>query len=185
MYQAPYHAPVPLAFSCMVSSSSSPIAFICLLRNRLFWKVHLNLLSDIDELNQCKSTMRLLRPGESFQSSFREGNVVSANEIQGLILDHEVKQAMALSQLKRDKNTLRYLRNQTLEGTDNSNKNCTDDDAPTCVVCLCAFGDERAVLSCGHCFHYSPCLEQLVARSGGGSTISCPMRCNARTNKVR
>ena len=44
----------------------------------------------IDELNQCKSTMRLLRPGESFQSSIREGNVVSANEIQGLILDHEV-----------------------------------------------------------------------------------------------
>ncbi len=151
---------------------------------KLYWKVHFNLLSAIDELNQCKRTMRLLHPGETFRIGHNEASdVVPPNEIQALIWDHQVKQAMALSQLRRDKNTLRYLRNQTKESA--CTRNSDNDDAPTCVVCLCTFGEERAVLSCGHCFHYSPCLEQLIARSGGGSTISCPMRCNTRTSKVR
>ena len=62
------------------------------------------------------------------------------------------------------------VRNQTSETTDhtNFNKNSTDDDAPFCLVCWCAFGDEQAVVSCCHCFHYSACLKQLAAWSGGG-----------------
>jgi hypothetical protein len=151
---------------------------------KLYWRVHFNLLSAIDELNQCKRTMRLLHPGEASRIGNSEANgVVPPNEIQALLWDHQVKQAMAMAQLKRDKSTLRYLRNQTVGGAGTSNAD--KDDAPTCVVCLCTFGEERAVLSCGHCFHYSPCIEQLIARSGGGSTISCPMRCNTRTSKVR
>lgn len=151
---------------------------------KLYWKVHFNLLSAIDELNQCKRTISLLCPVEAHSiGSIAANDAIPPNEIQVLLWDHQVKQAMALAQLKRDKSTLRYLRNQTAERV--STRNVDEDNAPTCVVCLCTFGEERAVLSCGHCFHYSPCIEQLLARSGGGTTISCPMRCNTRTNKVR
>jgi E3 ubiquitin-protein ligase SHPRH len=47
-------------------------------------------------------------------------------------------------------------------------------------VCLSGFDGDRAVLRCGHSFHYSPCLEQLQSRSGS-SVITCPLRCKLRT----
>jgi uncharacterized protein YukE len=169
------------------------------------WRTHFDVFSDIDELNQCKDTIRLLRPREDVGSlSHHELNsVVAPAEIMATRMDHETKQAMAVGQLRRDKDTLRYLRNQSMErkkemeaaekktsekaakgqvGVDESGTTQTE-ERPTCAVCLSTFTSERAVLNCGHCFHYSPCLERLMARNGGASTISCPMRCTVRTDK--
>jgi len=69
-------------------------------------------------------------------------------------------------------------------GSDDCNNN--NNSNPTCAVCLGEFGvSDRAVLACGHSFHYSPCLEKLIRRSSGGNkqnAIKCPMRCTVRTN---
>jgi SNF2 family DNA or RNA helicase len=97
-------------------------------------------------------------------------------------MDHTAKQAMAEGNLRRTKDLLRFLKNQNLErmqpvqGDD-------DDGNNTCCICLCAFETDRAVLRCGHFYHYSPCLERLLARGGGSHTITCPMRCAIRTKR--
>jgi len=119
-------------------------------------------------------------------------------------MDNENKQCAAIGQLRRGKETLRFLRNQGKErklelqkknnineddasSTTTSTNTAAYEEAPTCVICQSTFEGERAVLACGHYFHYSPCLEALMSRAGGGSnkniSISCPMRCSVRTYK--
>lgn len=148
------------------------------------WRTHLDLLSDIDELNQCKRTMRLCFEGEDLfgLTAHEQAFIVQPRDIPALIMDHTAKQAMAEGHLRRTKELLRFLKNQNLERKQ-SVQGDNEDHNNTCCICLCAFGEnDRAVLRCGHTYHYSPCLEQLFTRSGN-QTISCPMRCAIRTKK--
>ena len=149
------------------------------------WRTHLDLLSDIDELNQCKQTMRLSYEGENLfgLTAHQQAFIVQPRDINGLLMDHTAKQAMAEGNLRRTKELLRFLKNQNLERKQ-SLLSQTDDDKNTCCICLCPFGEnDRAVLRCGHTYHFH-CLEQIFARSGGGNhAITCPMRCAIRTKK--
>ena len=143
-----------------------------------FWRTHLDLLNDLDELGQCKESMRLSFEGEDLTSLTRDqlNAVVMPCDVVTQYHDHAAKQAMSLGDLRRSKETLRYLRNQSVEVQQRSEK---DEDAEQCAVCLCSFESDRAVLRCGHSFHMSPCLEKL--KRGNGS-ICCPMRCRVQTN---
>jgi SNF2 family DNA or RNA helicase len=146
-----------------------------------FWRVHLDLLNDLDELNQCKSAMRLTLEGENLSEITEEqlNAVVQPIDVASRYMEHESKQAMALSNLRRNEDTLRYLKNQSVERSD---ENLNEKDQ-TCIVCLSGFDGDRAVLQCGHSFH-STCLEKLCARSGGSRhMISCPLRCTTKTKR--
>ena len=142
-----------------------------------FWRTHLDLLNDLDELGQCKEAMRLSYEGEDLTSLTREqlNAVVMPCDVVTQYHDHAAKQAMALGDLRRSKETLRYLRNQSDE---NQRRSENADELEQCAVCLCPFESDRAVLRCGHSFHLSPCLERL---KGGHGSISCPMRCRVQT----
>lgn len=142
---------------------------------RVKWRTHFNLLSDIDELNQCKRAMRLAYENENLfgLTEHELAFIVQPCDIPSLILDHATKQAMSEAELRRSKQKLRFLKNQNL-----SQKQGASDE--TCTICLNRFGDDRAVLRCGHVFHYSPCIERLLKR---GNVISCPMRCAIQTAK--
>jgi len=140
------------------------------------WRTHLDLLNDMDELNQCKESMRLSYTDEDLTALTKDqlNAVVMPCDISARYYDHAAKQAMALGDLRRSKETLRYLRNQSLENQQQSGRG----EEENCVVCLCPFESERAVLRCGHSFHLKPCLEGLKT---GHRSISCPMRCRLRT----
>lgn len=152
----------------------------------LSWKTHFDLLSDIDELNQCKRAMRLRRDDEDI-SELTENElafIISHNEIAAESAEHEAKQAMALGDLRRSKDTLRYLKNQRTERKAMARRvegEAGSSTGENCTVCLSPFTGDRAVLSCGHSYHQQ-CLERLMARSGG-DTIRCPMRCPITTRK--
>lgn len=168
---------------------------------KLAWRTHFDLLSDYDELNQCKRSMRLPYKNEDLTklSEHELVSIIQPSDMTLLNMEHSAKQAMAFGELKRNKQTLRFLRNQNLqreeerikkkfckkEGSEHSTGNDSIEiDKATCVVCLSPFGTEnRAVLACGHIFHYSPCLESLMSRSGNKNSISCPMRCSIRTKR--
>uniref|UniRef100_A0A7S4JPA2 Helicase C-terminal domain-containing protein n=1 Tax=Odontella aurita TaxID=265563 RepID=A0A7S4JPA2_9STRA len=154
---------------------------------KLAWRTHFDLLSDLDELKQTKSSSRLPREGEDLSdlSIHEAGFVVQPCDISAQFMDNEARQAMAMADLRRNMSTLRYLKNQKLARKERASAEVQsrsgggqngEERGATCVVCLSPFDGDRAVLSCGHYFHESPCLERLIARSGGNS-ISCPMRC--------
>ncbi len=155
---------------------------------RTKWRTHLDLLSDIDELNQCKQTMRLAYKDENLigLTAHERAFIVHASDIPALIMDHTAKQAMAEGSLRKSKELLRFLKNQNLERKQEASVNDNEDgntEAAVCSICLSPFENDRAVLRCGHVFHYSPCLERLLARSGGSHTITCPFRCPIRTRR--
>jgi SNF2 family DNA or RNA helicase len=148
------------------------------------WRSHLSLLNDMDELNQCKSTMRLTIEGEDVTALSKEQQnaVISPIDINACFHDHAAKQAMALGALSRAKGTLQYLKNLSVaERQREGDADVSNVESQTCVVCLSTFDTDRAVLRCGHSFHLSPCLEKLRARSGG-TNISCPLRCRLQTS---
>lgn len=142
------------------------------------WRTHLDLLNDLDELGQCKSSMRLSYEGEDL-TTLRDDQlnaIVIPVDVHARYYDHAAKAAMFMGDLRRAKDTLRFLKNQSMEeGQQGNNENEED----RCVLCLSGFGSERAVLRCGHSYHLSPCLEDLKARS---RLIVCPMRCRIRTD---
>jgi E3 ubiquitin-protein ligase SHPRH len=142
---------------------------------RVAWRTHFDLLSDIDEMNQCKRSMRLAAKDEDFSKLTPEeqGSVVLAVDVAARYMEHGAKQAMTLGELRRNKDTLRYLRNQSRERHQENQ----------CTVCLSPLDGECAVLACGHRFHYSPCFEKLLARNGSQSMIRCPFRCDTRTKR--
>jgi len=150
------------------------------------WRVHLDLLNDFDELNMCKRAMRLTVEGEDL-SDLAEAElnaIVHPIDVNSAFMDHESKQAMALANLRRHKSTLRYLKNQSQErSVSQEGGEENDKESETCTVCLSTLKSGRAVLACGHSFHYSPCLEKLMARSGNHQYISCPLRCAVRTKR--
>lgn len=152
---------------------------------KLVWKAHFDLLSDIDELNQCKRAMRLQQEGEdvSVLTENEAAFVIDPSNIAIASMEQEVKQATELAALRRSKESLRYLKNKRLErkGTVEVTKEAIDKKSTpkstpeTCSVCLATFDSERSVLPCGHFFHPA-CVDCLFKRSGG-ATIRCPMRC--------
>ena len=164
------------------------------------WKAHFDLLSDIDELNQCKRAMRLRRDGEvvSALTKNEAAFIVDPHNVPIEIMEHEVKQAAALGTLRRKKSTLRYLKNQRTIVADEiddgieTNRPSTATTATAtattaetcciCCICLSIFGDERSVLPCGHSFH-SACLDRLFNRFGKAS-IRCPMRCEMMVSRA-
>ena len=141
------------------------------------WRVHLDLLNDLDELNQCKSSMRLTFEEEDVTKLTGDqlNAVVQPVDLQTRYHDHAGKQAMTLGELRRSKDSLRYLRNLT----ETSQDSVSDD----CAVCQETFHSEKlvAVLRCGHRFCLQPCLEQLKARRSG-LLLQCPMRCRVPTD---
>ncbi|KAL3930887.1 MAG: hypothetical protein SGBAC_011567 [Bacillariaceae sp.] len=145
------------------------------------WRVHFDMLSDYDELNVCKSTMRLPRIGEKLSSLPRQelDRIVIPRNMPALVMDHKVKQASALAALRRDIASLRYLKNQSVE----QGRAGKDHEKPTCPVCLAEFGiADRAVLKCGHSLHVK-CIDEILKRSSASSTIRCPMKCLAVTSR--
>ena len=147
------------------------------------WRVHLDLLNVIDELNSCKTSMRLVHEGEDVSALTEEqkGSVIVPIDICSRYHEHAAKQAMALANLRRHKHTLIFLKNQVSEQEDTDTTTGTKDSEDTCMVCLSAFDSDRAVLACGHSFHMTPCVEKLKKSSGGSRLISCPLRCTVRT----
>ncbi|KAL7543822.1 hypothetical protein ACHAXR_013142, partial [Thalassiosira sp. AJA248-18] len=153
---------------------------------KFVWKAHFDLLSDIDELNQCKRAMRLRQEGEdiSVLTENEAAFIVDLSSISAELMDHQVKQATSLAALRRNKDSLRYLKNQRLERsvveatnqTDGEKRATSSNTSYSCTVCLSAFDSERSVLPCGHMFH-PICVDHLFKRRSGCSTIQCPMRC--------
>ena len=167
-------------------------------RAKLAWRTHFDLLSDIDELNQCKMSMRLPYENEDLTKLTAEelGSIVDTCDFNARQMEHSAKQAMALAELKRNKQSLRFLRNQSCDRKENKidytrsqnesskQQNSDNEDNTVCAVCLSPFGNEnQAVLACGHIFHFSPCIESIMSRNGSKSSIVCPMRCSLVTKK--
>jgi len=144
------------------------------------WRAHLDLLNDLDELKQCKTSMRLSYEGEDLSRLTEDelNAIVLPSDLSARYHDHGAKQAMSLGDLRRAKDTLRFLRNQNAPKTDLPGGE--DDEDQNCVVCLSALDSERSVLRCGHSYHPG-CLDTLKARYAG-SSIVCPFRCKIRTN---
>lgn len=156
---------------------------------RLAWRTHFDLLSDLDEMNQCKQTIRLPDENEDLTRLTQDelGSIVAPCDINARAMEHSAKQAMALATLRRSKDTLRYLKNQNMERLEEQEQQGRSVDEKTernvCILCLSTFEGDRAVLACGHSFHDSPCLERLIAKAGNHQTISCPLRCTTRTRR--
>lgn len=146
------------------------------------WRCHLNLLNHLDELTQCKRALRLTGEGEDLSQIPEEqlNAVVVPIDINARYHEHSARQAMALGDLRRAKDTLRFLRNQSYELLEQETAVNSQETSDRCVICLSEFGNERAVLCCGHSFHLKPCLENIKARFR--SSIPCPMRCKIRTD---
>eukprot|EP00934_Nitzschia_sp_Nitz4_P001817 Nitzschia sp. Nitz4//scaffold202_size38995//10574//16522//NITZ4_007629-RA/size38995-snap-gene-0.90-mRNA-1//-1//CDS//3329541375//1817//frame0 len=145
------------------------------------WRVHLDLLNVIDELNSCKTSMRLFQQGEDYDELTEEqkGAVLFPVDVGTKFHEHAAKQAMALSNLRRHKATLTFLKNQSSEQSINGPHS---KEKESCMVCLSDFDGDQAVLRCGHSFHMEPCLEQLKRRQGNAAgVIHCPLRCTVLT----
>ena len=148
---------------------------------KAFWRAHFDLLSDIDELNQCKSAMRLQREDEDVSklSQNEAAFVVDPASIDAEYSDHEAKQALAFAEMRRSEDSLKFLMNQRKSELTHNGDHA--DSETTCAICLASFHGERSVLSCGHSFH-PECVERLFSRVGGGA-IRCPMRCLMTTKR--
>jgi len=149
-------------------------------------KGHFDLMSDIDELQQCKQCSRLLRSDDNISELTEQeaAFIVDPNIIDTEVAESELKQASAQRELRIHTNSLHYLMNQRAERKDASSGREQGDTAAastsdSCAVCLSDLQGERSVLRCGHCFHQE-CLERLVSRGGGG-IVRCPMRCRVTT----
>lgn len=154
------------------------------------WKAHFDLLSDIDELNQCKRSIRLGADGENVMAMTKNeaAFIVDPSNLSLEIMQHEVKQAAAMGQLRKSRSTLRYLKEQRRKqvaevgGTSQAvDVNCPDSSAFTCCICLATLDTERSVLPCGHSFH-TICVNRLFKRARQ-VYISCPMRCEIRIQR--
>lgn len=153
------------------------------------WTMHFDLLSDIDELNQCKRSMRLTGELENLDIYDKDlpNTVIYPRDVAGLYMDHTAKQARVHANLQRNIQTLRYLRNQSSERQAEEerkrNGKYFDDDDNTCMICLSPFDGERAVLACGHSFHSTPCMAELMTKNLGLMHINCPFRCTKKTKR--
>ena len=135
------------------------------------WRIHLDLLNVMDELNSCKTSMRLTVEGEDLTALTDEqkGSIITPVDICQKYNDHELKQATALKNLRSHKSTLSYLKSQSEH----------DGEEETCMVCLCPLHSDRSVLTCGHSFHTTPCMAELLKKNS--RMISCPLRCPVPT----
>ena len=134
---------------------------------KLVWKAHFDLLSDIDELNQCKRPIRLRADGENVLTMTKNeaAFVVDHANLSAETMQHEVKQAAALGQLRKCKSTLRYLKEQRRQQVADVGAtgqavdvNFPNTPAPTCCICLATLADSlsnSSPTSC--CFIISFC----------------------------
>eukprot|EP00536_Pseudo-nitzschia_multiseries_P006243 jgi/Psemu1/239230/estExt_Genewise1.C_1300044 len=143
------------------------------------WRIHLDLLNGLDELDSCKKGLRLSLESEDLTLYTEEqlNAIVQPIDVLHQYHDHAAKQAMSLGDLRQSTGTLRYLQNQK-RLVDNEQASTTE----SCVVCLQPLDGECSVLRCGHRFHQKPCFEQILKNSGGLS-VHCPMKCRLRTAK--
>ena len=142
------------------------------------WKVHLDLLNGLDELDSCKKGLRLSLENEDLTLYTEEqlNAIVHPIDVLSQYHDHAAKQAMSLGDLRQSKGTLRYLQNQK-QSLNNQEEFTTE----TCVVCLQPLLDEECcVLRCGHRFHHKPCFDQILKNSSA-MTVCCPMKCRVHT----
>lgn len=143
------------------------------------WKVHLDLLNGLDELESCKRGLRLSLENEdlTLYTEDQLNAIVYPIDVLSQYHDHDAKQAMSLGDLRQSTGTLRYLQNQK------RSLDIPQESAPdACVVCLLPLGEECCVLRCGHRFHQKPCFEQILKNSGAVN-VCCPMKCRVITTK--
>ena len=150
------------------------------------WKAHFKLLSDIDELNQCKRTFELQQEGEDVSelSNNEAAFIVDPSNIAADIMQLEMKEASALAVLRGHKQKNSYLKGQRTERkvaaaastnqTSLTNSNASD----SCEICLAGFDSERSVLHCGHSFHPA-CVDKLFKTSAGSRMLNA---CQAEQN---
>jgi SNF2 family DNA or RNA helicase len=121
--------------------------------------------------------MRLTYENEDVTKlSHNEKNaVVYPFDVNAKYFEHNAKQAMAFGDLRRSKETLRFLINQHIDLNIKDKKA----DGDSCVVCLFPLEGQRSVLRCGHSFH-SECFDRLRTHSHA-RYIECPLRCRTRT----
>jgi Zinc finger, C3HC4 type (RING finger) len=132
------------------------------------WRVHLDFMNVIDELDTCKTTtMRLVHNGEDLSdiSEEKRNSLLVPIDVNTKYEEHSFKLSSALGQLRRHEHNLQFLKNQG------------ESQAKQCAICLSPFKGDRAVLACGHSF-CPPCVERLK-KCGH---IKCPNRCSVRTN---
>ncbi|KAL3777621.1 hypothetical protein ACHAW5_006772 [Stephanodiscus triporus] len=144
---------------------------------------------------QCKRAMRLSRHDKDVSALTKNEAtfVIDPQNLSMEIMEHKVKQASALAMLRRNKSTLRYLKNQrqlteaevidqTIDENCPSTATATTTTAVTCCICLATFNNERSVLPCGHSFH-PMCVDCLFNRFST-SSIRCPMRCEMMVSQA-
>jgi len=138
-------------------------------------------MNDVDELSQCKTSMRLMCEGEDISQLTEDqlNAVVVPVDLSTKYYDFSAKQAMCIGELRRAKDTLRYLKGQN-DSSHNYQSGGTKQDEEQCSLCLAPFGSERSVLRCGHSFDLK-CFTQLKEHSKGHN-IRCPMRCAVTTD---
>uniref|UniRef100_A0A7S4A9N0 Helicase C-terminal domain-containing protein n=1 Tax=Pseudo-nitzschia australis TaxID=44445 RepID=A0A7S4A9N0_9STRA len=144
------------------------------------WRIHLDLLNGLDELDSCKKGLRLSFENEDLTSYTEEqlNAIVQPIDVLHQYHDHAAKQAMSLGDLRQSIGTLRYLQNQK-QSVETQEQASTSE---TCVVCLLPLDGECSVLRCGHRFHQKHCFGQILKISGG-INVQCPMRCRLQTAK--
>ena len=146
-------------------------------------KSHQNLLGGLDELKECMMTARLRLVGEyaneSHNSLVEDGLLLEAK-----IKNHEMHYKAAIASLAESKRHLSYLVNLESNekkggGSDIEVAEGVDVAEATCMICLEVFGEERALLPCGHQFHPS-CLDRWIKDGRGQGRegiIECVLRC--------
>ena len=141
------------------------------------WRVHLDLLNGLDELDSCKKGLRLSLDSEDLTSYTEEqlNAIVQPIDVLSQYHDHAAKQAMSLGDLRQSTGTLRYLQNQK-QSLDSQEQSTPD----TCVVCLLPLDEDCCVLRCGHRFHRKPCFDQILKNSSA-TNVHCPMKCRVQT----
>jgi SNF2 family DNA or RNA helicase len=141
------------------------------------WRVHLDLLNGLDELDSCKKGLRLSFDNEDLTSYTEDqlNAIVQPIDVLSQYHDHATKQAMSLSDLRQSTGTLRYLQNQK-QSLDDQEESTPD----ACVVCLLPLDEECCVLRCGHRFHRTPCFDQILKNSSA-INVHCPMKCRVQT----
>ena len=77
---------------------------------KMKWKSHFDLMSDIDELQQCKQTSRLLRSDDNISELTEQeaAVIIDPNNIAAEIMENELKQASAQRELRIHKSVVKH-----------------------------------------------------------------------------
>ncbi|CAM9729833.1 unnamed protein product, partial [Sphacelaria rigidula] len=150
-----------------------------LLASRTLWRAHLDLLSNMDELESCVTPLRLAQEGERLDLLTEEQRRQDEHKIKAarrMVLsegvlglrrrEYELERQAATHALEASRGQLAYL--STLV----SERLATSSGVKDCAVCQEDLVEEVAVVACGHAFH-PECIEFLL-KAGNGSRFRCP-----------